>query len=63
MWTFVAIGAAVSALVCAAIGFVWGGSVPDEHAGEAAVWLAAIGGGIGAVLGGALGALAWVVVS
>ena len=62
MWTFVVIGAAVSALVCAAGGFLMGASVADERAGEAAMWLAAIGAGVGAVLGGALGALAWVIV-
>lgn len=53
---FVLSGAAIGALVLGVAGFVFGASVPDERAGEAAALVAKIGAGVGALLGGALGA-------
>ena len=51
---FVLLGAAVGAAVLGVAGFVFGASVPDERAGEAAALVAKIGAGVGALLGGAL---------
>jgi hypothetical protein len=47
----VLIAGAAGALVLGAAGFVLGASVPDERAGEVAVWAATIGAGAGFVLG------------